>query len=62
MQIKTCSQVAANNINNINDKLIKESNFIKTNYIKINTLIDIITWLVKNTNNKKLNLHLNIRG
>ena len=55
MQIKTYSQVTANNIN-INDKLIKESNFINTNYIKINTLIDILTWLVKNTSNKHLNL------
>ena len=36
--------------------MIKESNCIKTNYIKINTLIDILTWLVKNTNNKKLNI------
>ena len=55
MQIKTYSQVTANNIS-INDKLIKESNFIKANYIKINTLIDILTWLVKNTSNKQLNL------
>ena len=31
MQIKTYSQVAASNINNINDKLIKESNYIKSN-------------------------------
>ena len=56
MQIKTYSQVAARNINNINDKLIKESNYIKSNYIKINTLIDALSWLVKNIKNNKLNL------
>ena len=56
MQIKTNSQVAASNINNINDKLIKESNYIKSNYIKINTLIDVLSWLVKNIKNNKLNL------
>ena len=56
MQIKTYSQVTASNINNINDKLIKESNYIKSNYIKINTLIDVLSWLVKNINNNKLNL------
>lgn len=33
IQIKTYSQAATNNINNINDKLRKESNFIKTNCI-----------------------------
>ena len=56
MQIKTYSQVAASNINNINDKLIKQSNYIKTSYIKINTLIDVLSWLVKNINKKKKNL------
>ena len=56
MQIKTFSQVAASNINNINDKPITESNYIKSNYIKINTLIDVLSWLVKNINNDKLNL------
>ena len=53
MQIKTYSQVPASNINNINGKLIKQSNYIKTSYIKINTLIDVLSWLVKNINNKK---------
>ena len=48
--------MAASNVNNINDKLIKESNYIKSNYIKINTLIDVLSWLVKNINNNKLNL------
>ena len=56
IQIKIYSQVAASNIDNVNDKLIKESNYIKSNYIKINTLIDVLSWLVKNINNKKLNL------
>ena len=37
MQIKTYSQVVASTINNTNNKLIKESNYIKSNYIKINT-------------------------
>ena len=50
--------MAASNINNINDKLIKESNYIKSNYIKINTLIDVLSWFVKNINNNKLNLPL----
>ena len=49
-------QVAASNINNKNDKPIKESNYIKSSYFKINTLIDVLSWLVKNVNNKKLNL------
>ena len=48
--------MAASNINNINDKLIKELNYFKSNYIKINTLIDVLSWLVKNINNNKLNL------
>ena len=56
MQIKTYSQVAASNINNINNKLIKELNYFKSNYIKINTLIDVLSWLVKNIKNNKLNL------
>ena len=56
MQIKTYSQVAASNINNINSKLIKELNYFKSNYIKISTLIDVLSWLVKNIKNNKLNL------
>ena len=48
--------MAANNINNITGKLIKESNYIKSIYIKINTLIDVLSRLVKNINNNKLNL------
>ena len=56
MQIKTYSQVAASNINNINNKLIKELNYFKSNYIKINTLIDVLSWLVKNIKKQQTKL------